>query len=122
VRAIHERKTGALIGASLELGAIAGGASLETRRRFARLGRTIGLAFQIHDDLLNRGSSLARLGKRAGTDQARGKATWPAAVGDARATRDLERLFSRTRRTLHRLGPRAQPLATLVDAISRRQR
>jgi geranylgeranyl diphosphate synthase type II len=122
VRAIHERKTGALIGAALELGAIAGGASGGTSRALARLGRTIGVAFQIHDDLLNRGSSLARLGKRAGTDQARGKATWPAAVGEARAVRDREKLFARAHRMIGELGPRARPLAMLVDAIAHRER
>jgi len=122
VRAIHERKTGALIAAALELGAIAGGAPAATRRAFARLGRTLGLAFQIHDDLLNRGSSLAALGKRAGTDAERGKATWPAAVGDARAARDRDRLFARADRAVAALGPRGRALGTLVDAIARRTR
>ena len=122
VRAIHERKTGALIGAAFELGALAGGAPARKRRDFARLGRSIGLAFQIHDDLLNRGSTLAQLGKRAGTDEARGKATWPAAVGMTRAALDRERLFARTRRTLDALGARAAPLAALVEAIAQRER
>ena len=122
VRAIHERKTGALIGAALELGALAGGATVRRRQEFARLGRSIGLAFQIHDDLLNRASTLAQLGKRAGTDLARGKATWPAAVGMARAGHDCERLFARTRRALDALGIRARTLSALVEAIARRER
>jgi geranylgeranyl diphosphate synthase, type II len=122
VRAIHERKTGALIGAALELGALAGGARAATRRRFARLGRTMGWAFQIHDDLLNRGSSLARLGKRAGTDEARGKATWPAAVGEQAAARDCARLFAGVRRTVAAMGPEGRPLGALVEAIARRER
>jgi len=122
VRDIHERKTGALIAAALELGALAGGGRARMRATFARLGRSLGLAFQIHDDLLNRDSSLARLGKRAGTDQARGKATWPAAVGEERALRDRVRLFARVRRAIDRLGPRAHRLALLVDAIARRER
>ena len=88
MREIHLRKTGALIGAALVLGALAGGAAGDARAALARASAaTLGLAFQIHDDLLNRAPSLARLGKRAGTDDARGKATYPRAVGEARARR-----------------------------------
>ncbi len=122
VRAIHERKTGALIGAALELGALVAGAPPPRRRRFARLGRSLGLAFQIHDDLLNRESSLARLGKRAGTDAARGKATWPAAVGEPRARRDLERLFASARAEVLGLGRPARGLAALIDVVAARAR
>src|SRR5437867_8360364 len=71
VREIHLRKTGGLMSASLVLGGLAGGASAAERRRLSELGLELGLAYQIHDDLLNRDSSLARLGKRVGTDATR---------------------------------------------------
>ncbi len=122
VRAIHVRKTGALMGAALSLGAIAGGADRAATRRLAAVGRDLGLAFQIHDDLLNRQGTLAQLGKRAGTDDARGKATWPRAVGEARARLDAGRLFERVLAQVGGLGPRARPLAALVVAVAERTR
>jgi geranylgeranyl diphosphate synthase, type II len=122
VRAIHARKTGALMGAALALGAIAGGASRATVKRLDTLGRDLGVAFQIHDDLLNRESSLATLGKRAGTDDARGKATWPRAVGEARARLDAGRIFARALTRVHAMGPRARTLGALIVAVAERTR
>jgi geranylgeranyl pyrophosphate synthase len=121
VRDIHLRKTGALIAASLELGAIAGGASATERRRLSAAGRDLGLAFQIHDDLMNRGSTLRRLGKRAGTDDARRKATYPRAVGETRARAEAEALLTRVRARIRSLGLRAGELARLVDAVAARR-
>ena len=94
VEAIPRRKTGALMGACMALGAIAGGADVRRVGALDRAGRLLGFAFQIHDDLLNAGSSLKRLGKRAGTDEARGKATYPKAAG-LEAARRKERLLLR---------------------------
>ena len=122
VRAIHERKTGALLAAALELGALVAGAGPARRRAFARLGRSLGLAFQIHDDLLNRRSSLRRLGKRAGTDDARRKATWPRAVGEPRAVADMTGIYDRARRRIRSLGPRGRMLGSLVGALAARDR
>ena len=81
VRAIHETKTGAMIEASFEMGAIAAGAGDEMRRRMAAAGRHVGLAFQIVDDILDVTSTTARMGKRTGKDSAGGKATYPAVFG-----------------------------------------
>jgi geranylgeranyl diphosphate synthase type II len=122
VRAIHARKTGALMAAALALGAIAGRADRARVRRLEAIGRDLGLAFQIQDDLLNRGSTLAALGKRAGTDEARGKATWPGAVGEGRARMDAGRLFARTLRAVSALGPRARSLAAIVVEVAERGR
>jgi len=122
VRAIHLRKTAALLTAALEIGAIVAGASAARRRRLRLAGKALGLAFQIHDDLLNRASSLKRLGKRAGTDDARGKATYPRAVGEARARAEADGLFRRALRGIESLGPSARPLAALVRATAQRDR
>jgi geranylgeranyl diphosphate synthase type II len=121
VREIHVRKTGALLGAALALGAIVAGATPVRVARLERVGRDLGLAFQIHDDLLNRGSSLARLGKRAGTDEARGKATYPRAVGEARARATAERLFARCLAAARAMGPRAHALEELLRVAARRE-
>jgi geranylgeranyl diphosphate synthase type II len=120
VAEIHLRKTGALIACSLALGALAGGADARQVGDFHDLGLDLGLAFQIHDDLLNAGSSLAKLGKRAGTDAARGKATWPKAVGEAKAVEDVGRLYVAVLGRLEAYGPRARALRALVTRTAER--
>jgi len=81
VRGIHERKTGALLTSSLLLGAIAVGGDAAIRRTLADVGRRLGLAFQIIDDVLDEEGEVADLGKTPGKDRAQGKATYPAAIG-----------------------------------------
>jgi len=123
VRDIHERKTGALFGASLALGAIAGDADARTVDALEEAGRMAGLAFQIQDDLLNASArSLRTLGKRPGTDAARGKATYPAAVGESRARRDAVALLRSVRSALARRCARPARLLALVDALAKRER
>jgi len=78
---IHGLKTGALITASLQVGAVAARATPEQFAAITSYGRAIGLAFQIADDLLNVESTAAELGKAAGSDAERGKATYPALLG-----------------------------------------
>jgi geranylgeranyl diphosphate synthase type II len=122
VRDIHLRKTGAMISAALALGGIAGGATTARIRMLERLGRDLGVAFQIHDDLLNQVSSLKRLGKRPGTDAKRGKATYPRAVGVERARGEAARLYVKALERVERLGPRAMNLGLLVIAVAERER
>ena len=122
VAEIHLRKTGALIAASLAMGAIAGGADESMIAGLHDLGLDLGLAFQIQDDLLNAGSTLARLGKRGGTDAARGKATWPRAVGQRQAEADAASLHVTIAERLAALGPRARKLRQLVAALAARKR
>ncbi|MCW5939989.1 MAG: polyprenyl synthetase family protein [Fimbriimonadaceae bacterium] len=93
VKTIHERKTGALIGACCGLGAVMAGASREEVDRLLRVGKMLGLAFQIVDDLLNETSNLADIGKPAGSDRERGKQTYPAAFGVEAARSESERLL-----------------------------
>lgn len=81
VRFIHERKTGALIRAACEIGAIYGGGEPALVSRIRTFGQHAGLAFQISDDLLNELSTSAALGKSAGSDRERSKATYPAQFG-----------------------------------------
>jgi len=121
VAGIHLRKTGALIAASLALGAIAGGADRHTIADLHDLGLDLGFAFQIHDDLLNAHSSLKKIGKRAGTDAARGKATWPRAVGIERATNDAAELYASVAARVSGLGRRARLLGGLVDRTATRE-
>lgn len=121
VRAIHTRKTGALMGAALALGALAGDAGESTVAKLDEAGRQLGLAFQITDDLLNADSSLATLGKRAGTDEARGKATFPSAVGAPRARLEAARLIRAVRTSISRASSKPTQLLALIEATAKRE-
>ncbi|HEU0054477.1 MAG TPA: polyprenyl synthetase family protein, partial [Longimicrobium sp.] len=81
LEAIHRRKTGALLAASLRIGALAAGAGREMLSALAVYGESIGLAFQIVDDVLDVTADAAALGKTAGKDESSGKATYPALYG-----------------------------------------
>jgi geranylgeranyl diphosphate synthase type II len=81
LRLIHRLKTGALLRASLEIGAVLGGASPAERSALRAYGEAIGLAFQIQDDILDATATDADLGKRAGKDAGRGKITYPSLLG-----------------------------------------
>ena len=87
---VHAAKTGALITASARMGAIAAGAGDDAVAAVDRYGRSIGLAFQIMDDVLDQTSTTVTLGKTAGRDEALGKSTYPALLGidGARARAD----------------------------------
>ncbi len=87
---IHTHKTGALILASITSGALIGGADQEASRALERYGAAIGLAFQIADDILDIVGNLEAIGKDVGSDEARGKATFPALLGLG-ASRDRAR-------------------------------
>lgn len=78
---IHARKTGALLTASLRIGAIAGHASDALLEALTRYGEAIGLAFQIADDLLDVEGSVAELGKVTQRDAALAKASYPSLYG-----------------------------------------
>jgi geranylgeranyl diphosphate synthase type II len=78
---IHRLKTGALLRASLELGAIAAGAAPGQRSALRGAGEALGLAFQIQDDILDATSTSEQMGKRVGKDEGRGKITYPSLLG-----------------------------------------
>jgi geranylgeranyl diphosphate synthase type II len=81
LRAMHARKTGALIGAAATSGAIMAGASREVEQAVTSWAADIGLAFQIVDDLLDVEGTSRELGKSAGKDAAGNKVTYPALFG-----------------------------------------
>ena len=120
VYAMHRRKTGALLSASLRLGAQIGGAKDSTLRSFGAYGDRIGLAFQIVDDLLNVRSTRRRMGKSVGSDRAHGKATAPGRGGAARAERDAARLLRQAGRLAPRLGRRAAEFESLAQYLLHR--
>jgi geranylgeranyl diphosphate synthase type II len=122
LRQIHRRKTGALITASVQAGAVLGGAD---SRQFAALtiyGEKIGLAFQIADDLLNVEGTTEQLGKAAGSDAERRKATYPAILGREKARMMAEDTITEALAALAILDARATPLRQLADYIISRNK
>jgi geranylgeranyl pyrophosphate synthase len=110
------------MGAALALGAIAGGAAPELVTRLEWAGGFLGTAFQIQDDLLNTESSLRQLGKRSGTDAARGKATFPRAIGEAASRDAIGQILTLAKDEIARHCPKPKPLLELIDAIAARER
>ncbi|MBL8115720.1 MAG: polyprenyl synthetase family protein [Acidobacteria bacterium] len=94
---IHAKKTGALLAASVELGAVLAGAGASRRGLLRAYGARLGLLFQIADDLLDATASSAALGKTAGKDAAQGKLTFPAVYGLDGTRRELERVLGEAR-------------------------
>jgi len=89
---IHRWKTGALIEAAMTIGGIAAGASPALLATFATYGASVGLAFQIADDVLDITATTDQLGKTAGKDLAFKKSTYPALLGIAGAKARAEAL------------------------------
>ena len=121
VRYMHGKKTAALIAASTQAGALAGGGSSDQVERLGRYGRAVGLAFQIVDDILDIQGDAALLGKKTGVDLARGKATYPAAVGLEQAEKDSRALISKALEALAEFDHRAEPLRGLAGYIVARK-
>ncbi len=113
---MHRRKTGALLAASLSLGALAADASERVERALHEYGRAIGLAFQIADDILDATQSAETLGKNP-SDAALGKSTYVALYGlDGARTRAREQV-ERALRALERAGIDAPPLRDLARFV-----
>jgi geranylgeranyl pyrophosphate synthase len=104
LQAMHMRKTGALIRASVVAGAVMGGADERLAATIDEYGREIGLAFQIVDDLLDVEGAAATLGKTAGKDEAAGKPTYPAFFGLEQARALAAGCHARARAALDRAG------------------
>ncbi len=118
---IHRHKTGALIRASLDVGAVLVGAGRDERRALARYGENIGLAFQIADDVLDVVGDKKLLGKK-GSDQDNRKLTFPAVYGLEESRRRAHKAVSDAKRALRRFGSRAEVLSALADYMIERDR
>jgi farnesyl diphosphate synthase len=114
MRQIHRLKTGRLMGAAVALGAACGGLSGDRVQRARAAGETLGVAFQIADDLLDESSTAAQLGKTAGKDRAQGKLTAPAVLGSSAAARAARRGLDDA---LAALGAAVAPRATLPSRL-----
>lgn len=122
LEAIHRRKTGALLAASLRVGALAGGAQGATLEALTEYGAELGLAFQIVDDLLDVTRTDQELGKTAGKDAGAGKATYPALHGVAGARALAAERVRRAVAALRGGGIDAPPLEALAAYVLERRR
>jgi geranylgeranyl diphosphate synthase type II len=118
---IHRAKTGALLRASVRMGAIYAGATNEELAALSEYGEHAGLAFQIVDDVLDVEESSEALGKTAGKDQAQQKITFPAVYGleQSRAMAEQERLQAHA--ALRLFDDRADRLRQIADFIVHRK-
>lgn len=117
---MHRRKTGALIRASVLLGAISAGTTGAHYEALGRYGSELGLAFQIQDDVLDVLGETATLGKVAGADAARGKPTYPSVLGLPESQRLARAHCDEAIAALRPLGEAASPLAQLADYVVNR--
>ena len=119
---MHRHKTGALIEASVHLGALASGRAtpgqLAALREYAQ---AIGLAFQVQDDILDVDSDTATLGKTQGKDQANDKPTYPALLGLAGAKAYARQLHDQAQVALGGFDGAAEPLRQLARYIVERR-
>lgn len=122
VQQMHSRKTAALIAAATESGALAGKGSEAQVAALARYGRAIGLAFQIADDILDIEGDTELLGKTTGADEARGKVTYPAAVGLERSRQAANEMVNDALAALEGFDDRANPLRSLANYIITRKK
>ena len=118
---IHILKTGTLILSAVRCGAILGGASEEEFNALESYGKSIGLAFQIADDILDVQGSQAEMGKATGADESRGKATYPAHLGIEESRRRALELVERAKSSLDSFGEAAEPLRMIASYITERK-
>ncbi len=119
---IHTRKTGALLTASLRLGAMSANAAPDQLEALTRFGQSIGLAFQVVDDILDLTQTTEQLGKSAGKDQTAEKATYPSLLGLDRSRKEAQRLTTKAIEALALFGARAQPLRLIAGHMLHRDR
>lgn len=121
LRAIHHGKTSALIMASVRLGGMAAGATQEQLDALTTYGRSLGLAFQIIDDILDITSSPEVLGKSIGKDAKEQKATYPAVVGMEQARAEARELAAAAKAALDAFSPkRREVLLAINDYLLKR--
>ncbi|MFL6526534.1 MAG: polyprenyl synthetase family protein [Chthoniobacterales bacterium] len=121
LRYIHENKTAAMLGVSVRLGAMSANATATQLRAISDFGQSLGLAFQVIDDILDVTQTSEKLGKSAGKDVAAQKATYPAVIGLNASRREAQRLTKRAHDALKPLGARGERLRQLANYLLERE-
>lgn len=120
LEAIHRRKTGQLLAASLRLGGRIGGADPQTLRSLTIYGESVGLAFQIADDLLDVLGHEEKMGKSVRKDAGHGKRTYPSLLGVEESRRRARQLIDQACEAIAPLGARRAQLTALARYVIER--
>lgn len=120
LRSMHRLKTGALIRASVAMGAITAGASSKQLTSLDEFALNIGLAFQVQDDILDEESDSTTLGKNQGSDKKANKPTYTSLLGLKQAKHEAASLLNSAKSALEPLAERALRLNQLADFIVNR--
>lgn len=119
---IHDNKTGALIKASVRIGAILAGANEEDIDKLTNYADNIGLAFQVKDDILSEIGDASILGKPVGNDKEKGKCTYITAYGLEESINILENITKEALETLENYGEKGEFLKSLAIYIKDRNK
>ncbi len=122
VEFIHTHKTGAIIAASVASGAILGGGTAAEVKAIRRYGESIGLAFQVADDILDVEGDSAKMGKSVGGDARKQKVTYPSVFGLARSREAQKELVDHAIRALKMFDHKADPLRQIAIYIIERKK
>jgi len=121
LESLHSHKTGALLRASVRVGALLAGAGEKELRDLTRYGEAIGIAFQIADDLLDVESTAEEMGKATGKDAGKHKNTYPGLVGVKKARSLAEEKCREAHDSVALLGDRGEPLREIASYIIERR-
>ena len=119
---IHLLKTAALLESSLMIGAILGGAKPEEVEIMEQIGRKVGVAFQIQDDVLDVTSSIEVLGKPIGSDEKNNKVTYVTLVGLEKAQAEVERLSNEALALVEQLPVQSEFLKETILYLIHREK
>jgi geranylgeranyl diphosphate synthase type II len=122
LKRLHSQKTGALIEASVWAGSLLGGGTPPQIERLKTYAASIGLAFQVRDDILNIEGDPAVMGKAAGTDLNRNKNTYPALIGIEESRAFAAKLVNNALRALNEFDRNAGPLRAIAEYIIERNK
>jgi geranylgeranyl diphosphate synthase type II len=117
VQYIHTHKTGAMILASVRAGAKLADAKEASLKALTRYGESLGLAFQVADDVLNVEGKAALMGKSTGSDLSKGKATYPSVLGVEESKRRAKELVEMAVDAMNQFGPEAEPLREMARFV-----
>lgn len=120
VEYIHLNKTAALIRAACRMGGTCAGANPQTLTTLTTYGESIGLAFQLIDDLLDESSTEEELGKNIGSDKEKGKMTWPAVHGISATQQRADELTTAATQAAQSL-PNGDTLTALAQLMATRR-
>jgi geranylgeranyl diphosphate synthase type II len=120
LRYIHENKTSAMLTTSVRLGAMSANASAQQLKAITDFGYSLGLAFQVIDDILDVTQTSEKLGKSAGKDVAAQKATYPSLIGLDPSRAEAKRLTNRAHRAIANFGKEGEAMRGLANYLLER--